>query len=135
MYRQKTAVDVIYSKANRVRPEVGMAADVSSSLVISKSAPESVQGEAMPTVGSALDAQGGAVSTVPEQQKSTSESFSAAEDTSHKRKAEVSDFEKSLAKRTRGRQRPTREVARYTKAPGNISSKMYDLVCSEKYKE
>jgi hypothetical protein len=42
------------------------------------------------------------VSTVPEQQESTSESFSTAEDTSHKRKNEVSDFEKSLAKRARG---------------------------------
>jgi len=64
-----------------------------------------------------------------------SQSSSGAEDTSHKRKAEkVSDFEKS-AKRTRGKAISTLKVARYTKAPEKISSNLYDLVCSEKYKE
>lgn len=136
MYRQKTAVDLIYSKANRVRPNVGMAAGDSSSLVVSRSTLESVQGEAAPTIGSALESvEGEAVPTVPEQQEFTSESSSGVEDTSHKRKAEkVSDFEKS-AKRTRGKAISTLKVARYTKAPEKISSKLYDLVCSEKYKE
>ena len=71
-----------------------------------------------------------------QQQESTRESSSGAEDTSHKRGAEeMSEIEMSAAKKNRTSSRLTLQVARYTKVPANISSKLYELVCLGKYKE
>ncbi|KAG2594909.1 hypothetical protein PVAP13_5KG037200 [Panicum virgatum] len=47
----------------------------------------------------------------------------------------MSEIEMSAAKKNITSSRLTLQVARYTKEPANISSKLYELVCSGKYKE
>lgn len=47
----------------------------------------------------------------------------------------MSEIEMSAAKKNKTSSRLTLQVARYTKEPTNISSKLYELVCSGKYKE
>lgn len=161
MYWKKTVVRLIYSEANRVRPtsymDGGMAADGSSFPVESGSV-ESAGSIQADDLGSNLGSAAGKVDPPPDAEflkkqlqllnSSTPEpeTFGAGntkqpDTTSRKRNdkeeaEEESIFEKSVPRRRIARIKPT-AVTRYTKVPGERSSKLYDLVCSEesKYKQ